>query len=73
MSETKALLRIIELMISGYDYKFDKDHIVFYSKEVVELEPLLEQGKTSEREIIFEITIKNLRGKIAELKKRIRI
>lgn len=60
-------------MISGYDYTFEKDHIIFYSQEEIELEIIDPSGKKIEREIIFEFETKNLRGKLAGLKKRIKI
>lgn len=50
MTEQRALIRIIELMISGYDYTFEKDHIIFYGQEEVELEIIDPSGKKIERE-----------------------
>ena len=67
MTEQRALMRIIELMISGYDYIFEKDHIIFYGHDEI----ILEDG--TEKEIVFEFETKNLRGKLAGLKKRIKI
>ena len=73
MTETKALMKIIELMISGYEYAFEKDHITFHGQEEIELEIIDPSGKKTEKEIIFEFETKNLRGKLAGLKKRIKI
>jgi len=49
-------------------YKFENDHIRIYGSEIIELE-----GGIKERETVFEFTCKNMRGKLAELKKRIKI